>query len=110
MSGEAGPAELLLAEVGRMAVAGAAPDRVTELVGATIAGWAEEADMDMLTARIRVEQAWDSLSKDAADLQEAIGDADGGNGQALVGAKRSLAALQAAVAALAAAHDRLQAA
>ena len=108
MSGEAGPAELLLVEVGRMAAAGAAPDRVTATVGAAIAGWAEEADMDMLSARIRVEQVWDSLSKDAADLQEAIADADGG-GQALAGAKRSLAALQAAVAALAAAHDRLAA-
>ena len=103
---EPGPAELLLIEVGRLATAGAAPDRVTETVGVMVAGWADEADMDAQVARVRVEHVWDSLSKDAADLQEAIADADD-SGQALAGAKRTLAALQAAVAALAAAHDRL---
>ena len=100
------PAELLLIEVGRLAAAGAAPDRVTETVGVMVAGWADEADMDAQAARIRVEQVWDSLSKDASDLQEAIADAEGG-GPALTAAKRTLAALQAAVAALAAVHDRL---
>ena len=101
------PAELLLIEVGRMATAGAAPDHVTEMVGVMVAGWAGEADMDAQAARVRVEHAWDSLSKDAADLQEAIADADGAGGLALAGAKKTLAALQAAVAALAAVHDRL---
>lgn len=100
-------AELLLAEVGQMALAGAAQDRITELVGATVAGWADEPDMNADAARLQVEQAWDSLSKDAADLQEAVADADGTDQQGLAGAKRTLAALQAAVAALAAMHERL---
>ena len=106
MEPEPGPAELLLIEVSRLATAGAASDHVMETVGTMVAGWADEADMDAQAARVRVEHVWDSLSKDAADLQEAISDADGG-GPALASAKRTLAALQAAVAALAAAHDRL---
>lgn len=91
-----------------MAASGAPADRVTSAVGAAIASWADEADMDAATARARVEQVWDSVGKDAADLEAAISDAEGSGGQGLVAAKRSLAALQAAVAALAAAHDRLQ--
>ena len=77
------------------------------MVGEIVAGWATEPDVDAGVARARVERLWDSLSKDAADLQEQIGDASGADTRALAGAKRMLAALQAAVAALAAAHERL---
>lgn len=96
-----------LDRLGKLVAAGAPPGRVTQAVGEIVAGWADEPDVDAGVARARVERLWDSLSKDAADLQEQIGDATEADARALAGAKRMLAAMQAAVAALAAAHERL---
>lgn len=76
-------------------------------VGETVAGWAAEEDMSPEVARARIEEVWDSLGRDAADLEAAISDDGNANADGLATAKRSLAALQAAVAALAAAHERL---
>lgn len=104
---EPSPTDAALDRLGKLAAAGAPPGRVSEAVGEIVAGWATEPDVDAGVARARVERLWDSLSKDAADLQEQIGDASGADTRALAGAKRMLAALQAAVAALAAAHERL---
>ena len=101
------PVEDALARLGRLAVAGAAPERVTAAVGEIVAGWASEDGMDPRAAQARIERLWDSVSTDAAELQAQISDATGADTQALAGAKRALAALQAAVAALAAAHERL---
>lgn len=96
-----------LAQLGRLTAAGTAPERVIQAVGEIVAGWAGEPDMDAETARARAERLWDSVSKDAADLEEQISDTDRPDAHALAEAKRVLAALQAAVAALAAAHERL---
>lgn len=104
--GTPSPVEGALAELGRLAATGTPAERMVAAVGALVAGWADEADMDAGVARDRVEQMWDSLGKDAADLQAAISDAGDGGGQALVAAKRTLSALQAAVGALAAVHGR----
>lgn len=104
---EPSPTDAALDRLGKLAVAGAPPGRVSEAVGEIVAGWATEPDMDAGVAQARIERLWDSLSKDAADLQEQIGDATGADTRALAGAKRMLAALQAAVAALAAAQERL---
>lgn len=101
------PLDDALAELGRLATAGAGPERVTQAVGAIVAGWAEEAEVDAGVAQARIERLWDSLGKDAADLEAAISDTDDADQQALTGAQRTLAALQAAIAALAAAHERL---
>ena len=75
-------------------------------IGEMVAGWAAEG-VDAATAHARVERLWDSLSKDAADLQEQIGDVGGGNAGMLAQARRVLAALDAAVAALTAVSARL---
>ena len=101
------PLDDALAQLGGLAAAGAPPERVAQAVGEVVAGWAAEADMDAATARARTEQLWDSLSKDAAELEEQINDVTGADAQALAQARRVLAALQAAVTALAAAHERL---
>lgn len=101
------PVDDALAQLGKLVAAGAPPDRVTAAVGDLIAGWAAEAEMDAAAARERIERLWDSVSKDAADLEEQISDAEGVTPQALAGAERMLAALRAAVTALAAAHARL---
>ena len=101
------PLDAALAQLGALAAAGASPARMAQAVGEVVAGWAAEPDMDALTARLRVEHLWDSLGRDAAGLEEQVNNADGADRPALAGAKRSLAALQAAVAALAAAHERL---
>ena len=101
------PTDDALAQLGKLTGAGAPPERVVQEVGGLVAAWAEEAGMDAVTAQERVERLWDSLSKDAADLEEQINDADGADAQALAGARHVLAAMQAAVAALAAAHGRL---
>ena len=101
------PMDAALARLGKLTGAGTAPERVMQEVGELVAGWAAEAEMDAATAQERIELLWDSMSKDAADLEEAINDADGAGGQDLANAKRVLAATQAAVAALAAAHGRL---
>ncbi len=72
-----------------------------------IAGWADEPEMNPATAQVRIERLWDSLSKDAADLQEQIANTDGGDVQATAQARKALVAMTAAVEALAAAHSRV---
>jgi len=104
---EPSPIEDALERLGKLTAAGAPPERVTQAVGEIVAGWALEADMDAAAAQARIERLWDSVSSDAADLQEQISDAPGADAQALAGAKRILAALHAAVTALATAHDHL---
>ena len=101
------PTDDALAQLGKLTAAGASPARVTQAVGEIIAGWALEADMDAATAQARIERLRDSVSKDAAELQEQISDATEADAQAQAGAKRMLAAMQATVTALAAAHERL---
>ena len=101
------PTDDALARLGKLAAAGAPPERMMQEVGGLVAAWAGEAGMNAATAQERVERLWDSLSKDAADLEEGINDADGAGAQEVAGARRALAAMQAAVAALAAAHGRL---
>ncbi len=101
------PTDDALAQLGKLTAAGASPTRVTQAVGEIIAGWALVADMDAATAQARIERLWDSISKDAAELQEQISDATGADAQALAGARQMLAAMQATVTALAAAHERL---
>lgn len=101
------PTDDALVRLGKLTGAGASPGRVVQEVGDLVAAWAEEAGMDAATAQERIGLLWDSMSKDAADLEAAISDADGAGGQDLATAERVLAATQAAVAALAAAHGRL---
>ena len=96
-----------LARLGKLTAVGASPASIAQAVGAIVAGWAAEPEIDAGAAQVRIERLWDSLGKDAADLQAQISDADGPGGPALLTAKRRLAAMQAAVAALAAAHERL---
>ena len=91
----------------KLAATGAPPDRVVQTIGSMVAAWAEEPDMTPAAAQLRIERLWDVLGKDADDLQASISDAEGHEGPALTAANRSLAALQAAVAALAASHARL---
>lgn len=105
---EPSPTEDALVHLAKLTAAGAPPERITEAVGDIVAGWASEADMDAAAAQARIERLWDSVSKDATELDEQISDAaPGADAQALAGAKRTLTALQAAVTALAAAHERL---
>lgn len=101
------PFDDAVAHLGRLAAAGAPPERVTQAVGEMVAGWAAEAGMDAATAQARIERLWDSLGKDAAGLEEQINDVAGADARVLAEARRVLAALQAAVTALAAAHERL---
>ena len=98
--------EAALERLGRLTVAGASPDAVTQMVGEIVAGWAGEADMDAATAQARIGQMWDSLTKDEADLEEAINDAGEGHGASLEMARRMGAALQAAIRALATLAER----
>jgi hypothetical protein len=100
------PTDDALAALLKLATAGVPPDRIVQTIGSMIAAWAEEADMTPAAAQLRIERLWDVLGKDTDDLQASISDAEG-EGPALTAANRSLAALQAAVAALAAAHARL---
>lgn len=104
---EPSPTDAALDRLGKLVAAGAPPGRVTQAVGEIVAGWADEPDVDAAVARARVERLWDSLSKDAADLQEQIGDTTEADARALAAAERMLAALHAAVAALATSHERL---
>lgn len=104
--GEPSPVETALEQLGKLAMAGTAPDTVVQAVGGIVAGWAGEADMDAAAAQVRVGQMWDSLTRDAADLEEAISDAGEGNAASLALARRMLAALRAAIRALAAASER----
>lgn len=95
------------ASLSRLAAAGASPARIAQEVGAIVAGWATEPDMAGPAAQARIECLWDGFTRDAAALQEQIGDTAGPDGQALALARRQLAALQAVAAALLAAHGRL---
>ncbi len=104
--GDPSPVETALEQVGKLATAGAAPDVMMQAVGGIVAGWAGEADMDAAAAQVRIGQMWDSLTKDAADLEEAISDAGEGNAASLALARRMLAALRAAIRALAAASEQ----
>lgn len=94
------------AALSRLAAAGASPARIAQEVGAIVAGWASEPDMAGPAAQARIECLWDGFTRDAAELQEQIGDAAGPD-QALALARRQLAALRAVAAALLAAHGRL---
>ncbi len=98
--------EAALDRIGKLAAAGAAPDAVVRVVGEVVAGWAGEADMDAETAQARISEMWDSLTKDEADLEEAINDAGEGATDGLAMAGRMRAALQAAIQTLAAASAR----
>ncbi len=106
MDEETGAASLEAAQahLTRLASAGTSPARITAEVGDLVAGWATEMDMAGSTAQARIERLWDGFTRDAAELQEQIGDADGPGSQALALARQQLAALQAIVAALEAAY------
>ena len=95
------------ARLTKAAAAGAPPATVILEVGDMIASWASEADISNAMAQARIERLWDGFTRDASELQEQLGDADNPDGMALALAQRQLAALQAIVAALQAAHDRL---
>ena len=101
------PLDQALAQLSALTAAGAAPERIMQEVGTLVAGWAGEPEMDADAARTRIELMWDGLGKDAADLQATISDAGPVDAGTLGGAKRMLTALQAAIAALTAAHARL---
>lgn len=103
---EPSPVELGLQQLAKLAAAGAAPDTVTRTVGEIVAGWAGEAEMDAAAAQARVEAMWDSLTKDAANLEEAISDSGDADPAGVALARRSLAALRAAIGALAAVAER----
>ena len=103
---EPSPIQDALAQLAKLAAAGAAPEQVVQAVGEIVAGWASEAEMNPETAQDRVAQMWDSVSRDAAGLQEQISDSGGADQPGLAGAQRTLGALHAAELALATAHDR----
>lgn len=95
------------ASLSRLAAAGAPAARIAQEVGAIVAGWASEPDMAGATAQAWIEGLWDGFTRDAAELQEQIGDDAGLDHQALTLARRQLAALRAVAAVLLAAHGRL---
>ena len=101
------PTEDALDQFSRLATAGASPARIAEAAGRIVAVWAVEPDMNASAAQARIEEIWDSIGKDAADLEQQIGDTTDPDAAALVAARRTLASLQATVAILAAAHARL---
>ncbi len=101
------PTEDALEQLGRLAAAGASRARIAEAVGGIVAAWADEPDMSAPAAQARIEAVWDSLGKDAADLEQQIGDTADPDASALAAARRTLASLHAAVAILVAAHARL---
>jgi polyhydroxyalkanoate synthesis regulator phasin len=101
------PTEDALEQIGRLATAGASRARMAEAVGRIVAAWADEPDMNASAAQARIEEVWDSLGKDAADLEQQIGDTADPDPAALASARRTLSSLQAAVTVLAAAHARL---
>ncbi len=104
---DAAPLNDAQASLSRLAAAGATPARIAQEVGVIVAGWASEPDMGGATAQARIESLWDGFTRDAAELQEQIGDAAGPDKQALTLARRQLAALRAVAAALLAVHGRL---
>ena len=85
---------------------GPAPDQVTEAMGALVAGWADEPDMSTDVMLNRVESLWDGFSTEAAALQEQLSDVGDGNPAELNRGHRVLAALNTAVATLAAISSR----
>ncbi len=101
------PGDDALAYLGKLIASGTSPERITHDIGALIAGWAVEPDMDPGAAQARIERLWDSISKDAADLQEQIADAREEDAGWLSAARRVLTAMNAVVAALAEAHGRV---
>ncbi len=108
MAGEdAAPLNDAQAALSRLAAAGAPPARIAQEGGAVVAGWASEPDMDGAAAQNRIEALWDGFTRDAAELEEQIGDAAESDKGALALARRQLAALRAVAAALLAAHGRL---
>ena len=104
---DATPMDEAQARLSKLAAAGAPAARVTLEVGDLVAGWASEAEMAGVTALARMEALWDGFTREASDLQEQISDAEGSGNAALELAQRRLAALQAIVTALQAAHERL---
>ena len=104
---DAAPLNDAQASLSRLIAAGTPPARIVEEVGAIVAGWASEPDMAGATAQARIECLWDGFTRDAAELEEQIGDAAGPDKGALALARRQLAALRAVAAALLAAHGRL---
>jgi len=99
--------EAAQARLSGLAAAGVPPARVTVEVGDVVSGWASEMDVDATAAQARVDQLWDGFTRDAAELQEQISDAAGPEAPTPELARRQLAALQAIVAALEAAHASL---
>jgi len=95
------------ARLSTLAAAGVTPARMAHEIGKLISGWASEMDMDAAVAQARIDLLWDGFTRDAADLQEQISDAGGADIPAFAMARRQLAALQAIVAALEAAHAQL---
>ena len=107
MTEDTAPLSDAQASLSRLAAAGASPARIAQEVGAIVAGWASEPDMARAAAQARVECLWDGFTRDAAELQEQIGDAAGSDEQTLALARRQLASLRAVAAALLAVHGRL---
>jgi hypothetical protein len=93
--------EAALGSLAAFVATGPAPDRVIEAIGAMIAGWAEEPEMSDDVMQMRVERLWDSFSRDAADLQAQLADAEGTEGVEVNRGRRVLVALDAAVMVLA---------
>ena len=96
------PLDQAVAQLAALVAKGPPPDAAVQLVGTIVSGWAEEPDMSSDVMQDRVGQWWDGLSTDAAALQEQLADAEGGNAAQLDQGRRVLAALNAAVATLAA--------
>ena len=104
---DAAPLSETQAALSRGAAAGAPPARSALVGGAAGAGGAAEPHMTGAAAQARIEALWDGFTRDAAELEEQIGDAAGSGGEGLALARRQLAALRALAAALLAAHGRL---
>jgi len=101
------PIEEAQQQLGALVAAGTAADAMTLAVGELVSGWAAEPEMDVATARARVEALFDGLDRDAADLREQISDAEGSGAPWLAEARRVLRATHAAVSALRTVHGRL---
>lgn len=101
------PTEIALARLEKLTLAGASPDRVIQTIGEIVAAWADEPEMHAETARLRVEQMWDAVSRNVADLGEQLNDFETSDRLAVGAARRTLAALQAAEATLALMLERL---
>ncbi len=106
---QAGPSalEATSAELRQLVATGPAPDRIVAAIGDAVAAWAAEPEMTQDAVLTRVEQLWDGFSTEAAALQEQLSDATEGDAAGLAQAQRVLAALDAAVATLAAVSARI---